>query len=419
MMDISISSGGSQVTPSASPLHFSQELGLRRVHAVLQHSVVVAVTMAIVACTAHSERRSAAAAPGAVMIDSSDAVRVGTDSATLFQVSSGHFVGDSILLAERSTSTLRLYASDGHLIRAVGAHGSGPGEFAFLLWDQVDQDFIYAYDAALRRLSLFDRRLSFVRTVPIRIPERFGSGYAIGVFADHSLLLGARQKRATVRQPSVVRTRLLLLRADSTVAHVDSLGVVWDQELFVTPFGRHGESSSPLVFGRQGSIAVGPAAYFVLEDDSAVIARHQPTGGVSALWRPTTDPSPGKISSADVKIARQRFVQHETPAVPLAPIFDAMPVPKAFPPFGWSGEYPIRALRVHGDSTVWVLHFGGVADLAPTWTVFSLDGHIRGRVKGAVEMDVLDSRGDRVLVLRHGEAGEEIVEVRHLTNQVH
>lgn len=381
----------------------------------LRRSAVATAAALVCACSGSSERGGRTGDHGVVTIDSSADVVVGGDSAALYQVSSGLFLGDSVLLAERSTSSLRLYGPDGHFVRSVGSQGSGPGDFAFLLWVQSSGDRLYAYDAAQRRLSAFARDLTFLHSTTLRIPSRFGSAYAIGVFTDQSILIGAHQPRATIRHPSVIRTKVVLLRADSAMSQLDSLGVAWDQELFVTPFGRSGESISPLVFGRQGSVAVGQTDYFVSEDDSAVVERRTLNGTLASLLRPRFDPSRRKVTSADVGIARRRFVEPKSPAVSLGDIFDAMPVPDSFPPFGWSGKYPMRPLRVHGDGTVWLLHFGGVTDLAPTWTIFGSDGSVHERVRSSTPMEVLDSQGDRLLILRHGDAGEEIVEIRHLS----
>lgn len=383
-------------------------------HHALRTIALICSAIITLSCTVGSNDDSADRAPRIATIDSSAAAVIGSDSSALYQIMSGFFLGDSVLLAERSTSSLRLYAPDGHFIRAVGARGSGPGDFAFLLWAQPSSDRIFAYDAALRRLDVFAKDLTFLKSIPVQVPDQFGSAFAIGVFADHSILLGARRHRETVRQPTVVRARLTLLRADSAMNQVDSLVTVAGQERFVMPFGRAGESTAPLVFGREGAIAIGARDYYVVENDSAVVARYGQDGGSHGLLRPDFRTSVRTVTAADVAIARQRFIAPETPELPLAPIFDAMPVPDSFPPFGWSGHYTLRPLRVHGDGTVWVLHFGGVRSTDPTWTVFDTGGTELGHVHGTTEMDVLDSRGGDVLILRHGDADQEIVEVRHI-----
>jgi hypothetical protein len=66
----------------------------------------------------------------------------------------------------------------------------------------------------------------------------------------------------------------------------------------------------------------------------------------------------------------------------------------------------------NGD--VWVLLFGGVRSLRPTWLVYRRNGEFRARVSSDSETEILDVLGDSVLV-RHWDTDDvERISIRRL-----
>ena len=103
------------------------------------------------------------------------------------------------------------------------------------------------------------------------------------------------------------------------------------------------------------------------------------------------------------------------PVFRLAERFDRMPLPDVFPPYGWLGRRDVSLLKASPDGEVWALEFGGVQDFRPVWIVFRPDGTMKGRVSGTEELDLLDVRGDTVLVRRWDAYDVETIEMRLVT----
>lgn len=76
-----------------------------------------------------------------------------------------------IIVANRGSSELRIYDPEGRHLHTVGREGEGPGEFRNIgdLW-LYRGDSLAVYDVSLRRVSVFDVRPAFVRSVPIVSP---------------------------------------------------------------------------------------------------------------------------------------------------------------------------------------------------------------------------------------------------------
>ncbi len=65
-------------------------------------------------------------------------------------------------------SSLAVYDPSGAFIRKLGRNGAGPGEFRHISQVFVSPtDTLYVMDISLRRLSVFDPNLRFVRTIPM------------------------------------------------------------------------------------------------------------------------------------------------------------------------------------------------------------------------------------------------------------
>lgn len=347
-------------------------------------------------------------------IDTHPSVRLeATDG--LFQVAGGLLIGDRAVLAERSTGTLRFY-DGGELVQTAGGTGDGPGEFRYLSWVQASDGKLYAYDAMRQRVSAWSMTGEFFTSVAITLPDSSSQAIALGVFEDGSLLIGAIKRGSRPPIPTARRETLALYRSDSAGHPQDSLTAFLNREMFVEPFGRAGQLSSPLVFGRQGAVAVGRNRYYLIENDIAAIESGLGNHDATDTLRVPPFQGYGReaVTPEHIAIARERFVQDETPELPLGPVFDKMPIPDSFPPFGWAGEAPATTLRVHSDGSVWVMRFGGVRTTTPVWAVFDSTGKFRGNVAGPYEMDVLDSSGERVLVLTRSDLGEEFVDVREV-----
>lgn len=363
------------------------------------------------------ERRINDRAPGhevVATIDSVASLRLSVPDG-LFGVVGARWIDGKAVLAERSTGSLKFFTEDGQLLRSVGSQGDGPGESRMIAWLQSANNRIYTYDPISRRLSQWSADGSFLKSIILDIPERFGRSSALGVLEDGSIIAGASKRPPRARAAGARRVETILLRCDSAGHFLDSLSTVRLREEHAEPFGVAGELTSPLVFGRRGAVAVGAGWVAIAENDSAAVEVLSPSGASQVLILPSY-PGYGRdaVSDEHIALARERFISDETPELPLGPVFDKMPIPDSFPALGWSGEHPAGLLRVNSDQTIWVMRSGGTRTVTPVWAVFNVDGTFKSNVTAPVEMDVLDSDSSRVLVLRRTQLDEEIVEVRQL-----
>lgn len=97
----------------------------------------------------------------------------------------------SVLFSDRYEPRIILADSTGRFMAAAGTKGSGPGEFAArsrIL--RLRGDSIGVHDATLRRLSIFDAKLKFVRTalIPELAPTK-GTNAVQGQFANGSIVM--------------------------------------------------------------------------------------------------------------------------------------------------------------------------------------------------------------------------------------
>lgn len=352
------------------------------------------------------------AATGSVgIIDSVPLARFETAGDPLYQVAGGVLAGDSAVLAERSTGMIHFFGSDGQPARTTGRLGEGPGEFRLLLWIQSVNGTLYAGDATLRRVSRFTRSGTFERSLSIRIPGNYSILVPVGVFDDGSVLVEARRFPVPHRKPETRRDVATLFRVNSK-GDADSVGTYKLSERYAEPFGKAGELTTSATFGRQSGAVVASSSFYVVQNDSAVIERHTMDGELQSVLRPATASSfqNVRVTAADIRVARRRFIEKgNSPG-----LFERIPVPETFPAFGWAGSHPLALVRAHSDGTIWVVHFGGVRDSQPMWTVFNVADGSQREVSAPSEMDVLDSAANRVLILRYNEDDEEIVETRRI-----
>lgn len=327
-------------------------------------------------------------------------------------------IGDTVVVADAGSQRLHIYLRTGELLRVVGGRGLGPGEFVSLSWIQKFGRGFIAYDRDPRRLSEFDARGELVRTATIRPGEGFLFPRAIGVFGDGSALIAAAgREQGLDRAEGVYRRTWALLRHDARGGFVDSLTAFQGTESYSEPWRRGGQISGPLFFGKQSSVAVGPTSFYVVENDDDRIAVFDLKGNWTKELRLSEAPAVRAVTSEDIAAVREQGAGIEAPPEVLA-VFDRMPFPDAFAPYGWHGTRRLEMLRVDPAGRVWVVHAGGQRDTRPVWTVFGADGEVEACVMAQELLDVLASTGEFVIVRHWDEFDVETVQFRRLNKIV-
>ena len=369
----------------------------------------------LAACSGGGEAAGDRAAATA-HLDSVPLAVIGDDTDDpLHGISGALFLGDTLVLTDRSSLSLRFYSrTTGELLHTVGGEGEGPGEFRQVGRPHRAGGRLYVWDRTLRRLSAFGTDGEFHGSTTIEPVEPYSFVSFLGVLPDGSSLLGLHQFDFNpVREPTVERAVWVLATYDAHGSFTDSVGSFVPSESYVEPFGRAGEQSTSAVFGRDGAVEVLGGQYYVMDNVSPAIGVFDQHGGSLGVLAPDPPPAPVPVTQADVQLAKSRGGELMRTALDEG----RMPVPEFFPPYGWSGRRPLRALRATGAGGVWVLDYGGIRDSTPTWSVYSPDGTQVMRVRSPDEVSVLAVDGDIAAVLAWNEFDVQTVQVRRILRQ--
>lgn len=354
------------------------------------------------------------------MVDSMAMAVIGNDeSEPLFQIADALLLPDAVVVAERSTGTVRFYSFEGAFMRAVGGKGEGPGEFTSISWLQVIGSTLFAYDRSAFRLSEFDLQGNYLGSVRIEPVEPYATLSAFGVLSDGSIMATAQEFPSDTDQKGTMRRPVAVLRYDETGKFVDQIGSYQGSEVYVEPFGRAGQLTSRLTFGRLSAISVAENAIFVIENTDSRIVVLEADGTVARSIHPQI-PARLAVEVNDIRIARARFISRQSPSgTSLDNLFDRMSVPDSFPFFGWEGGRRLSTLRTMRDGRLWSVLYGGIRQTNPTWVIVDPTGSRATTMVGSYsEIDVLDATADVVLVRTWDELDVERLEVRRLRSGV-
>lgn len=329
-------------------------------------------------------------------IDSVPLVTIGDQpNESLFQVIGGAFVGEELVLAERSSGTLRYYDREtGNLERVVGGKGEGPGEYQMLSFFKRMGAKIHTFDLANRRLTVLDRTGEVEKTAVIGPLGASFYNEVIDVFADGSLLVSSLSvPQGPVTSPIVQRDRLTLARFDADGRFLDSLGTHPGFEVHMEPYGRAGGATVPWSgpFKRRSMVGAVGNWFYIMENMNPVIPVFDQAGSVVHEIGSDTAIAT-RLSQTDRRAFRE-----------LEEIGD-WEAPQHYPFY--------RRIKTH-DTSVWVLHYGD----DHTWTVYSDDGVLAGRVTSSEKLLILAVDVDIAAVLRRDDLNVETVELRRIVRE--
>lgn len=330
-------------------------------------------------------------------IDSLPLISMDQEAHPFYGVVGAVFYGDTLIVAERSTGTLRYYdRATGKLHRTVGGSGEGPGEQQLMLRMQSVGDRIYTYDLEASRVTVFNLAGEVERTVLVAPWGAAATApQVVGFFPDGSMLAIAmvRDWDDQVDAPTVRRDTWTISRHDQMGNFVDSLGEYLEKEVYVEPFGRGGERMGDLQvpFVRDNTVGVVGDDYFVLDNMASAIPVFDQTGELRHELGLQIRPEPQRLSREDAR----RFREEDE-------VYRQVP---EFYPYYFAVRYVAGAL--------WVLNYPVQTDVY-SWTVFAPEGGAVGRVRTSERLVVLDLDGDIAAVLRVDELGVESVELRRI-----
>lgn len=314
----------------------------------------------------------------------------------LYRVRGGTLLdGGGVAVANRGSSEVLFFASDGELVQRAGGEGQGPSEFSNILWLQEQgTGSLAVYDAGNVRIAHLDQEGELLSTQNLTLePESEpsdrvmrGPGFPIGVAAEGRVLMipWAEAVLDGVEGPLPLRGELRDYAEDiSGYEALDSVRLrTWyeTEQVEGPPIGQILESPTFLFAANREWIAY-----------SEAIAHR-----VTVL----RDGRPSYI--LEENRARQPFTPDSVPEH-LAAAADSLPA--------------YRELQVDSEGRVWVK--SPVADLAPhaEWRVFS-DGGLEARtIDLPATTSVLDAVGDRLLLLERDSLGVETVAIRGIGSE--
>lgn len=345
--------------------------------------------------SASVETRDSAGALGWA-VDDAPLVSIGGDDAAggpLFQVTDAVRLGDGrIVVASAGTQQVRIYGADGRLLRVVGRAGKGPGEFGAPFWlGRMPGDSIAAWDAGLRRLSVFAPSGDFVRAVtPSGSLGVFPQ--AVGVLPDGRFILAASDGSQVLPPPGQARrdtTAYVVI--DSSGAVADTLGRFPGSEMIALGTPATGFVLRPLPFGRQTVTAVQDGRLYVATGDRYEVAAYEPGRGLRAVYRASRRAVP--VTRQDVREYRRTMVTLGGSArakAQDAKLLDDAPIPATMP--------PLTALEVDSAGHLWVQDPQKPGDARQSvWTVFAPDGRVLGTLRVPAGLIVKQVGSDWVL----------------------
>jgi hypothetical protein len=320
-----------------------------------------------------------------------------------------------IVVANASKQEILYFDPQGKLLLTAGGRGVEEGQFHGLGWiGLAPADTIVAYDFVSNRLSLFDPKGHFVRSVGLPVGGAGSSAEPIVTYPDGSLLVrvgGAAGpfigKAGEVRRDSASYVRVGLdgiLRA--------TLGTFPQSETFgVMAHGKQGVTSAfPVPFGLYTTAAVRGDTTLVGTGSSFEVASLGPTGAPVgllrvAISRPVVTPAEQEeFTRSAISRLRTASTMMKTPLdSSLLVALGKAPFPAKKPAFG--------RLQVDVTGALWV-SAPLTPPLAPTsWNVFAPDGAWLGSVTtpAGFRVDVIGR--DAMLGVWRATNGEERVQV--------
>ena len=298
-------------------------------------------------------------------IDSIPLLTIGDDPEDpLYQVIGAVLVGDTLIVAQASSMTLRFYdRRTGEFLRSVGGRGEGPGEYEGLVSPQRAGDKLYTYDLQAYRMTVLDLSGTLVRTVSIEPWGVYNFPYLAGVFPDGSLLVSAqfRDWANTAKSPMLRRDVSVLGRYDANGVFLDSLGSYLGGEYYVAPYGNGGETMrGGIPFVRRSAVGVLGDGYYILDNKEPRIPVFDTVGNLLHEVGPDIVPEPVRITAED----REGFSDLDD--------IDSDDLPQFYPFYS-------RGAAVGG--ALWLLHYGDLErDGRREWSVYSHEGDPIGRV---------------------------------------
>ncbi|MEX2280873.1 MAG: 6-bladed beta-propeller [Gemmatimonadota bacterium] len=287
-----------------------------------------------------------------------------------------------IVVANGSSSELRVYSADGKPLRRIGREGAGPGEFRDISrMFAIANDSLLVFDILLRRASVFDPQGEFARAyIPPSLPN--AAPMIEGRFGDGTLLV-ASQSPPTPDRRGLVRNRRSLWRLPEGAAAIQ-LAETPGREIFYQELPTGQVDFRRPYFGHAAYHTAGPDRLYWASTDTFEIKVHSLDGKLISLIRKQHDYQ--SVSPASASPIIEKHVATLSDAATAASVrrhLSSMPVSGHAPALGWPAWASLSApeLQVDADGNLWVVEFFMPDEERNARTVFDRDGVWLGSVR--------------------------------------
>jgi hypothetical protein len=333
----------------------------------------------------------------------------------------------NVYALEAMDNQIRVYASDGHVVRRIGRHGSGPGEFQEPPLFGLHGDTLWTYDRAAGRITLFDRGgnvLFTSATRGLRIPLHDRYGFILpwrmrsdGRFTGWMISVGISRDDPPPPSDSDEHARVprVVFDFDASGEVVDTVG--WTPSPppnLVLPQGyRAGQFERMTVGTRRYLVPDPPSAapiWLPLDDGHIVVdvpyAVDEETStfvvtrvGLASdtIYQRILDYDPVRFTAEDLDSVAARgsrgYGNSEAPDAERKAAQNVIRAALRFPEF----KRPISRAWLAQDEAVWLLRNDTPSAVA-RWIVLDPHGRPRGELQLPTNTRPLWSRGDRLWV---------------------
>lgn len=302
-----------------------------------------------------------------------------------------------IVVADLGSGELRYYDSAGTFIRRAGRKGSGPGEFQALtlLWG-TPADSLLAFDAAARRVSVFDSAGNFVRQIDL---SRAGFLQPMGRMSDGTIVaLGfVFNPDSMPPEGTTYRTRqpVILAAGDSSL---DTLGVFPGMDMYTVSLSFGGRSfPAPMMvnYGHLTSVQAFGDRIYLGDNARYEVAVYGRDGRITRLIRARA--TPRSVTEEDRKSAEARnreAMEDNAQRIPAAmkdqleTLVANAKYAEQFPPF--------ETMRLDQVGNLWVQGYARHQAPIP-FTVFDSTGSMISRVTLPARFQPLDIGSNYIL----------------------
>ena len=318
----------------------------------------------------------------------------------------------SVFVVDANDRIQLFYDQTGDLVTRAGGHGGGPGEFQSLEWiARFGADSLLALDVLGHRVSFFDSRGRFGRSVRLEPNAEIPFPTPVGFFSDGSLLATKGLYRLGGDHPiRAERTEEPLFRYEPDGSAATLLGSFLGTERIIVPTGPAARSGGDRLerrrrpFGRQTVFAAAADFFFVADNEKYEIRVYSSDGQLRTMIRRQPDP---------ITLTESDHRAFEDSALAATDAFARAQMRVLFenqPP--WHETMPAYAANIHVDDelNLWVRESTRPGDLRSLWSVFTMDGQLRGMLDLPPGLELLDVGDDYVLGLRRDALDVEYVQ---------